>query len=125
MHQLFAAGKAISTFNLDTFNQTYENYMFMFMWSNRENFVAGFEGFCDTLTQRNYEFLDERLYIMNGCMGFVTAILLCYMIFYMVVIFKLLRSKNRMVQLFHHLPKNEIGKLVKFMKFNNVRKGVS
>ncbi|KAL9649878.1 hypothetical protein ABK040_011351 [Willaertia magna] len=100
------------SYSVAEYNQTLDNFFFLYFWLNAKSFSSYFQAFCDTYVTNNEK---EVRYNLNAIIGAVCGILSSFLLFslFYLVVSGLIYYKTfvKLVKLFSFIPKGECGKI--------------
>ena len=92
-------------------DNTVQNFPFMFFWENRDVITGVMSDFCSTIIQNNRDDLINQLtYFVLGLSISMSGFLVVSFGIFAVIIFKF-KDRQRLINLFRHLSKDEVGKI--------------
>ncbi|EFC37886.1 predicted protein [Naegleria gruberi] len=96
--------------------KTIENFPFMFFWENREIMPTIISNFCSTIIEDHRNLLIDQLrdFILGMSIAMASFMMVAFGIFG-VIIYKF-RDRQRLINLFKKLPKDEVGRIYQELK---------
>ncbi|KAG2373994.1 hypothetical protein C9374_011659 [Naegleria lovaniensis] len=119
-HSFLQYSEVMKTWKGRDFNQSLlTDFVFMYLWHNRDSFSHNYGAFCDSVANEVFEsvtrFRQEFIYYCIA--SFIVSFLLCLLMASIQLIFTL--KIRKVVKLFKkHLPKEAIGKIFHDIKVN-------